>query len=73
MKIMKLVLKLVNLNDFYSPMNNYSIGNNQYNMHYHEAGEFEFQMQIGSVKYPQTQIRSHTEAYYQLKMFRYSI
>ena len=54
-------------NDFYSPMNNYSIGNNKYNMHYHEAGEFEFQMQIGSVKYPQTPIRSHSEAYYQLK------
>ena len=24
-------------------------------------------MQIGSIKYPQTQIRSHAEAYYQLK------
>ena len=36
-------------------------------MHYNQDGEFEFQMQIGSIKYPQTQIRSHTEAYSQLK------
>ena len=54
-------------NDFYSPMNDYSLGNNMVNMHYNQEGEFDFQMQIGSVRYPQNQIRSHTEAYYQLK------
>ena len=41
-------------NDFYSPMND-------------DKGEFEFQMQIGSKKFPETEIRGHAEAYYQLK------
>ena len=54
-------------NDFYSPMNDYSIGADDHNAKFNQAGEFEFQMQIGSKKFPETEIRSHTEAYYQLK------
>jgi hypothetical protein len=53
-------------NDFYSPMNDYSIGGGS-NSRYNDKGEFEFQMQIGSKKYPETEIRGHAEAYYQLK------
>ena len=34
---------------------------------YSSAGEFEFQLQIGSKLYPEYRIRSHNEAYYQLK------
>ena len=30
-------------------------------------GEFEFQLQIGSALYPEYRIRSHSEAYYNLK------
>lgn len=32
-----------------------------------QAGEFEVQIQIGSKKFPETEIRSHAEAYYQLR------
>ena len=32
-----------------------------------QYGEFETQIQIGSKKYPETEMRSHAEAYYQLK------
>ena len=32
-----------------------------------EEGEFEFQLQIGSKIYPEYPIRSHAEAYYQLR------
>ena len=32
-----------------------------------QKGEFETQIQIGSKKYPETEMRSHAEAYYQLK------
>ena len=54
-------------NDFYSPMNDYSIGADDHNAKYRQEGEFEFQMQIGSKKFHETEIKSHTEAYYQLK------
>jgi hypothetical protein len=51
-------------NDFYSPMHAYAGGaNNQFN----SKGEFEFQLQLGSKLYPEYPIRSHAEAYYQLR------
>ena len=53
-------------NDFYSPMNDYAMGVGN-NARYWQDGEFEFQMQIGSKKFPETEIRGHAEAYYQLK------
>ena len=53
-------------NDFYSPMNDYSMTAGK-NPKYYQAGEFEFQIQIGSKRMPETPIRSHAEAYYQLK------
>ena len=54
-------------NDFYSPMNDYSMAASESNSKYWQPGEFEFQMQIGSKKFPETEIRSHSEAFYQLK------
>ena len=47
-------------------MNDYSMTPGK-NPKYNQAGEFEFQIQIGSKRMPETPIRSHTEAYYQLK------
>ena len=42
---------------------------NNYAGHFNhtESGEFEFQLQIGSKLFPEYPIRSHNEAYYQLK------
>ena len=54
-----------NWNDFFSPM---SYDNHfGYSMKQMQDGEFEFQLQIGSKLFPEYPIRSHTEAYYQLK------
>ena len=50
-------------NDFYSPMWNYGGNFNGHN----SEGEFEFQLQLGSKLYPEYPIRSHGEAYYQLR------
>jgi hypothetical protein len=38
-----------------------------YSMHQVQDGKFEFQLQIGSKLFPEYPIRSHSEAYYQLK------
>ena len=54
-------------NDFYSPMNDYAIGDDKNNPRFQESGEFSFQLQIGAKKMPQSEIRSHQEAFYQLK------
>ena len=53
-------------NDFYSPMQPYSGGVNDWTM-YNETGEIEFQMSVGSKLFPEYPIRSHAEAFYQLK------
>mgnify|MGYP003347592205 CR=1 FL=1 len=51
-------------NDFFSPM----WEANQAGTWTHDSnGEFEFQLQIGSKLFPEYPIRSHNEAYYQLK------
>jgi len=51
-------------NDFFSPMSSY----NYDGVFTHEPdAEFEFQLQIGSKLFPEYPIRSHSEAYYQLK------
>ena len=51
-------------NDFYSPMQQYArAANPQHN----ENGEFEAQLQLGSKLYPEYPIRSHAEAYYNLR------
>jgi hypothetical protein len=51
-------------NNFYSPMHDLNAGiSNQYN----SDGEFEAQLQLGSTLYPEYPIRSHAEAYYQLR------
>jgi hypothetical protein len=51
-------------NDFYSPMQPHAEDEvNQFN----SDGEFEFQLQLGSKLYPEYPIRSHAEAYYQLR------
>ena len=54
-------------NDFYSPMHAYATPYEGNNSMYDQRGEFETQIQIGSKKYPETEMRSHAEAYYQLK------
>jgi len=51
-------------NDFFSPMHVYNAEG--YFKHVQDA-EFEFQLQIGSKLFPEYPIRSHNEAYYQLK------
>ena len=51
-------------NDFYSPMHSNSGGAED---QYDENGEFEMQLQIGSKLFPEYPIRSHAEAYYQLR------
>ena len=54
-----------NWNDFFSPMSvNNAPGFGMFNT---QDGEFEFHLQIGSKLFPEYPIRSHTEAYYQLK------
>ena len=50
-------------NDFYSPMH-FSTGTFP---EYDENGEFEAQLQLGSKLYPEYPIRSHAEAYYNLR------
>ena len=50
-------------NDFYSPMQAYA--QNYGKME--SKGEFEFQVQLGAKLYPEYPIRSHSEAYYQLR------
>ena len=52
-------------NDFYSPMHTNASGAvNRYD----SAGEYEFQLQVGSKQFPDgAPIRSHAEAYYQLR------
>ena len=51
-------------NDFFSPAH---IDNTSGDLSHSSAGEFEFHMQIGSKLYPEYPIRSHAEAFYQLK------
>ena len=51
-------------NDFFSPMWQ---GNHDGTLSHNPDGEFEFQLQIGSKLFPEYPIRSHNEAYYQLK------
>ncbi len=51
-------------NDFFSPM---SPENKDGQLTHNSDGEFEFQLQIGSKLYSVYPIRSHNEAYYQLK------
>jgi hypothetical protein len=54
-----------NWNDFFSPM---SVDNSgRFTVNHNPDGEFEFQLQIGSKLFPEYPIRSHNEAYYQLK------
>ena len=53
-------------NDFFSPMRPEQ--NMLYPVTNHNPdGEFQFQMQIGSKLFPEYPIRSHAEAFYQLK------
>ena len=51
-------------NTFYSPMR---FANASAHTIYHQSGEFETQLQIGSKLFPEYPIRSHAEAYYQLR------
>jgi hypothetical protein len=51
-------------NDFFSPMSASNAGGF---LRHNPKGEFEFQLQIGSKLFPEYPIRSHAEAYYQLK------
>jgi len=53
-------------NDFYSPMHSLSTEGETWD-NYHEDGEFEFQLSAGSKLFPEYPIRSHAEAFYQLK------
>ena len=46
-------------NYFYSPMQGYT--------KHQSRGEFEFQVQLGAKLYPEYPIRSHSEAYYQMR------
>ncbi len=51
-------------NDLFSPM---SSNNHDGTLTHEQDGEFEFQLQIGSKLFPEYPVRSHTEAYYNLK------
>ena len=51
-------------NNFYSPMRDYGAGSQ---LQYDENGEFECSLQLGAKRYPEYGIRSHAEAYYQLR------
>jgi hypothetical protein len=53
-----------NWNYFFSPL---SVLNEAGTLTHNPDGEFEFQLQIGSKLFPEYPIRSHAEAYYQLK------
>jgi hypothetical protein len=53
-------------NDFYSPMHGITTGPPNWDR-YDEDGEFEFQLSAGSKLFPEYPIRSHSEAFYQLK------
>ena len=44
-------------------MNDYAGTNNKFD----KRGEFEYQLQVGSKLFPEFPIRSHSEAYYQLR------
>ena len=52
-------------NDFFSPMS--SDNRDKPAVNHVDGGEFEFQLQIGSKLFPEYPVRSHNEAYYQLK------
>jgi len=54
-----------NWNDFFSPM--HSENTARYRPVHNQDGEFEFFLQIGSKLFPEYPIRSHNEAFYQLK------
>ena len=54
-----------NWNDFYSPMSKDNVG--RFTPLHNPEGEFEFFIQIGSKLFPEYPVRSHNEAYYQLK------
>jgi hypothetical protein len=53
-----------NWNDYFSPM---SLWNRGSVFTHDKRGEFEFHLQIGSKLFPEYPIRSHSEAFYQLK------
>ena len=52
-------------NDFFSPMS--SDNRDKLTVNHIANGEFEYQLQIGSKLFPEYPVRSHNEAYYQLK------
>jgi hypothetical protein len=52
-------------NDFFSPMS--QDNRDRLTVGHNSNGEFEYQLQIGSKLYPEYPIRSHNEAFYQLK------
>jgi hypothetical protein len=52
-------------NDFFSPMSEEN--RSRLSVSHASGGEFEFQLQIGSKLFPEYPVRSHNEAYYQLK------
>ncbi len=51
-------------NDFFSPM---SPNNTDGTLTHDQNGDFEFQLQVGSKLFPEYPVRSHNEAFYQLK------
>ena len=51
-------------NDFFSPMSQDNVDGT---LTHAQDGEFEFQLQIGSKLFPEYPVRSHNEAYYNLK------
>ena len=51
-------------NSFYSP---YELYGNSTHVKFDKDGEFDAMVQVGSKKFPETEIRSHSEAYYQLR------
>ncbi len=51
-------------NDFFSPASNTNKGGK---LSINPSEEFEFQLQIGSKIFPEYAVRSHSEAYYQLR------
>ena len=58
------VVKYKSWNSFYSPYESYAGATlNSFD----KRGEFEAMVQVGSKKFPETEIRSHQEAYYQLR------
>lgn len=57
-------LGLKTFNDFFSPA---SLDNGAGTFKHKSAGEFEFGVQVGSKRFPEYKIKSHAEAFYQLK------